>query len=213
MTTARDLINAIKEDEVLREEAQRAILTQDLLNLPTEFRAFVQKQEQINGQMTDFINETREYHRNWERKYNRDVGYMKNFSSTETAKNELPLLAVNMGLQYQRSLSREEIVDMALSLAHGVPLSGDLHSFARADIIIEAERNGEPCYVPVEVSFTADERDTTRAVRNAGFLAQITGREALPSIASFNLDRRILDEIESGRVHHHQLEDQTETAE
>lgn len=198
MATAQELINDFKEDENLREEARRAIITQDLLNLPAEFQAFV--------------NETREYHRDRERKYNRDIGYMKNFSSTENAKNELPLMAANMGLQYRRSLSREAIVNMALSLAQGAPLSGDLHSFARADIIIEAEQNGELCYVPVEVSFTADERDTARAIRNAGFLAQVTGAIALPAVASVNLDRRILEAMENGRVHHHQLEDQTDAS-
>ena len=213
MTTARKLIEEIKEDEELREEVQSAILNQDLLNLPADFRAFVQRQEAFNQRHDDFVAEIREYHRNWERKYNHDVEYMKSFTSTSVTRDELPLLAAKMDLEYRRSLSRQEIVNMALSLAQGAPISGDFESFAKADIIFAAGRNGEECYVPVEVSFTADRRDTGRAIRNAGFITQATGAPALPVVASVNIDHRILDEIKTGKVYYHNVADPTETPE
>lgn len=53
----------------------------------------------------------------------------------------------------------------------------------------------------------------TGPIRNAGFLAHVTNPIALSAIASVNLDHRILEAVESGRVNHHQLDKQPETAE
>ena len=109
-------------------------------------------------------------------------------------------MAGDLGLKYVRTLQREEIHDMALELAQGTRLSGNLRSFARADIIFLAERNGEERYVPVEVSYTADQRDTDRAIRNAEYLPRLTGVPAFPSVACINIDNKIQSLIDSGQV-------------
>ena len=75
----------------------------------------------------------------------------------------------------------------------------DLRSFRIGDIVMRVEdTNGETCYVAVESSYTADERDTRRASRNAELLTRFTGCPAVPVIASVNLDRRIEWITESG---------------
>ena len=58
----------------------------------------------------------------------------------------------------------------------------------------------------VEISFTANGRDTTRAVRNAGFLTGFTGKRSLAAVAGLRRDDRIDESIESGEVFWHQLD-------
>ena len=63
----------------------------------------------------------------------------------------------------------------------GIP-QNELDSFEVADIIIEGRHRdtAETHYIAVEASYTASRRDTDRAIRNAGFLTQFTGRPGTP---------------------------------
>ena len=73
-------------------------------------------------------------------------------------------------------------------------------------MIIEAtDAAGQLHYIAVEVSFTADQRDIDRPIRNAGYLARFTGKPAHAVVASVRKGRRIDDIIASGQVHWHQL--------
>ena len=74
-------------------------------------------------------------------------------------------------------------------------------------LIIEALDGETPCYIAVEVSFTADPRDTNRALRNASMLTEYTGRPARAAIASVRNDHSINWQIESGAVHWHQIDE------
>ena len=76
------------------------------------------------------------------------------------------------------------------------------YSFIEADVIIEAiDDAGEIHYVAMEASFTADARDTERAVRNAGYLTRFTGKPGHAVIAASRIDNRIADVVSSGQVH------------
>ena len=65
---------------------------------------------------------------------------------------------------------------------------------------------GEECYVAVEVSYTANGRDTARAVRNAQFLTRFTGRRAHAVVAGLRFDDRIRPSVKSGEVSWFQLD-------
>ena len=107
----------------------------------------------------------------------------------------------DLGLEEVRVLDRSELRAMV-----GPPNASDIprnhrHSFIEADAIIEAtDSSGEIQYVAMEASFTADERDTARAVRNAAYLTRFTGRTGHAVIVSHRIDNRIADAIESGKV-------------
>ena len=60
--------------------------------------------------------------------------------------------------------------------------------------------------IAVEISFTANGIETTRAVRNAGFLTRFTGKRSYAAIAGLNRDNRFQGSIESGEVLWYQLE-------
>lgn len=200
MEAVKDFVRTLKENEELRDEVRKVILTEEMTRLPAEFRAFAAEQKAFNQEII-------EYHRNWERRYNRDTERIRNATAYASAAREINLMAGDLGLKYVRTLNREEIHDMALKLAQGTRLSDNLRSFARADIIFVAEQNGEECYVPVEVAYTADQRDTDRTVRNAEYLTRLTGVPAFPAVACVNIDNKIQSLIDSGQVHIYELED------
>ncbi|MXY20159.1 MAG: hypothetical protein F4Y49_02360 [Dehalococcoidia bacterium] len=123
-----------------------------------------------------------------------DFGPIKAAYVSDKAKSEGPFIAQDMGFDYVRTLNP---VDM-FALTRGQDLSGisrgDLRSFHRADLIIQVtDSQGQESYIAVEMSYTADERDTTRAVRNAEYLERFTGRPAKAAVAGLRRDRRIED--------------------
>ena len=123
-----------------------------------------------------------------------DFGPIKAAYVSDKAKSEGPFIAQDMGFGYVRTLNP---VDM-FALTRGQDLSGisrgDLRSFHRADLIIQVtDSQGQESYIAVEMSYTADERDTTRAVRNAEYLERFTGRPAKAAVAGLRRDRRIED--------------------
>ena len=116
-------------------------------------------------------------------------------------------IAGDLGLRQAKSLTREELWEMAETSDTSDISTNELRSFRRADLILEAADNdGETCYVAVEISFTANGRDTTRAIRNAEFLRRFTGKRSIAAVAGLYRDNRIDEALESGSVFWHQLD-------
>ena len=87
-------------------------------------------------------------------------------------------------------------------------------SFSRADLVMEAvDDEGNREFIAVEISHTADERDTRRALRNAEYLRQFTARPAHAAVAGVRNDRNIQSVIDSGQVRWYALEDESEPGE
>lgn len=136
-----------------------------------------------------------------------DVGILKRAHILDAALREAPFIADGLGLRWIKDLTladRWALTDLAPA---DIP-TNELRSFRRADLIMEATDldNGETCYVAVEISFTVNGRDTTRAQRNAAFLAQFTSRRTYAAVAGLRRDRRVQDLIESGEVFWYRLD-------
>ncbi len=115
-------------------------------------------------------------------------------------------LAQEQGLEMVRVLSGAEIRTLARSKAARDIPANDLRNFGAADLIIEArDEEGETCFVVVEVSYTANGRDTKRAIRNAGFMSRFTGKRAYSVVAGLRRDDSIEHAIASGDVQWYQL--------
>ena len=122
-----------------------------------------------------------------------------------TAASDAAGIAHDVGLEFVRTLNASDLMEMA-----GDQLSLDTgRSFRRADLVIEATRDGAPEYVALEVSYTADQRDSGRAIRNAGLLTQFTGRQAVAGVASVRNTHEVDQLVESGELYWHLLEDRT----
>ena len=136
-----------------------------------------------------------------------DLAVIKGYHARDLAIPEAREIATDMGLQYVRTVPKEELSSMAQQAAGTVP-TNELRSFRRADLVIEASDGTETIYVAVEASFTTDERETTRALRNAGFLTDFTGYPSRAAIASIKNDRRIEPSVQHGTVYWHALHEE-----
>ena len=116
-------------------------------------------------------------------------------------KDHAPVIAWLLGLESRRYVQGNEIIDLARGQDTSDIARGDLISFYRADLIIEAtDEDGGLNYIAVEVSFTADGRDARRAIRNAGYLTRFTGRPAYAVVTGWRLDWAIQPAIDAGVV-------------
>ena len=135
-----------------------------------------------------------------------DVGILKGAHARNEALKDYSWLARNMGLRAVRIMPVEEVDDFAIALREmGVPRN-EFESFRKSDMIIEAtDKNGDERYIAVEASYTVDERDTRRAMRNAAFLTRLTDAPARAAVIGSDMDDRVRPLIESGEVYWHQL--------
>ena len=115
-----------------------------------------------------------------------------------------------LGFNFVTMLSRSEIVSMLRNADPTGDISfADRRSFYEADVIIQVtDSEGAIHYIVMEASFTADHRDTSRAIRNAEFLTSFTGCPAHPVIVSVRNDRAIQPFLDNGTVHWHQVFEQ-----
>ena len=136
-----------------------------------------------------------------------DIAPMKAAHARNAAIDDALSITADLGLRQAKTLSREEIWEIIESADISGISTSDLRSFRRADLIMEAaDKDGETCYVAVEISFTANGRDTERAIRNADFMTRFTGKRSIAAVAGLYKDNRINEVLESGSVFWHQLD-------
>lgn len=130
-----------------------------------------------------------------------DQSRIKDFNSINSTKDQAHVIACLLGLESRRYVEGNEIIHLVRGQDTSDTARGDLISFYRADLIIEAaDGDGNLNYIAVEVSFTADGRDTRRAIRNAGYLTRFTGRPAYAVVTGWRLDWAIQPAIDAGEV-------------
>ncbi len=110
-----------------------------------------------------------------------DTGNLKGMFAEIQAEKTIVAIAADFDLHDPVLVSQTELMKMALQLG----LDPDTRkSFVRADIVFQArDEAGNALYAAVEVSWTADWRDTGRARRNAALLEQATGYPAWSIVA------------------------------
>ena len=58
-------------------------------------------------------------------------------------------------------------------------------------------------YVAAEISWTADSRDSNRAIRNAGIIRAATGRPCAAAVARVRNTSQVQELVDSGTIHWH----------
>ena len=208
--TIEDLIQVLDENPQWLEAMRARLLTRELIELPEKFTLFV-------AEVTSFVAEANRRFDSLEtgvKSVQNDTGLLKGILARNAALEEVTDVAREMGLRRKKNLSRDDLWDLIDQAdTSGIP-TNELRSFRRADLIMEAtDQEGATCYVAVEISYTANGRDTTRALRNAGFLTRFTGRRSYAAVAGLFRDERIQDLIDSGEVAWYQLDPQVLEAE
>ena len=210
-----DFLEALRNNPAWREAVRAHILGDELLQLPVRFDAFVQEfktfareQSRRLENVETLVQEQNTRTANLEERVGRiesDTGAIKgDFARTRTVQDARNI-AYDMGLELVRTLSSDELRDMA-----GNTLPRDVgRSFRNADLVMEATDGTNISYIAMEVSFTANLRDCDRAIRNAGLITSFTGKPAQAAVASVRNDREATEVVESGAVYWHPLEDRT----
>lgn len=204
INTLDDFLQALDDNPAWRDAVRTRILGEDVLQLPAKFDAFVEEQRAVNEKMTVFIEEQRVWNRNATARFDRmegDMSTFKDFYVSRQPFTDAPGIASDFGLEFVRLLTSEDLRRMA-----GNNLSVNVNrSFRNADMVIEGADETGPSYIVIEVSYTADTRDTDRAVRNAELITRFTGRPAQPVIASIRNDYAVQELIESGALHWYEV--------
>ena len=137
------------------------------------------------------------------------MGFLQEWFTKGLAEREAYFIAQDLGLRHMETLSHEQVSRMVDDNNTSDLEAGDLRSFRRADLVIRAlEGRARPCYIAVEISYTANGRDTDRAIRNAGLLTRFTGVPAYPAIAGVHLDDRVKQVVDTGQVFFYELEEE-----
>ena len=144
----------------------------------------------------------------------RDTSNMRaNYARMETTR-EAGVIAGDMGYKLVRVLTPDDLDAIATSADTADFDRGDLISFRRGDLVMETmDKTGATHYIAMEISYTADERDTIRAIRNAQLLTRYTGHPAHAAIASIRNVYEIQHHIDDGQVYWHPLPERDEPAE
>jgi hypothetical protein len=187
-----------------------------------EMTAFVSDQKQVNANQEQFNAEQRQFNAE-QREFNartdahfaridrrfdtitNDLAQVKGGHARTVAVDNAAVIAMDMGFEYIRTLSRLELALMAQRARGSDIPANELESFRNADLIIETRNGTETHYITVEASFTTDHRDTDRAQRNARFLTRFTGYPAHAAIASVRNDHAADAQIASGVIHWHRI--------
>ena len=135
-----------------------------------------------------------------------DMGILKGNVVSRATRDHVDSILSLLDLEYVNILHRRDLVAM-LGRATDIPM-GHRQSFYRADLMLQAvDADGTTHYVATEASYTADRRDTDRALRNAEFLKRCTGCPAHAVISSVKNDHEVQSLVDEGTVRWYQLMD------
>ena len=229
--TVEDLIRVLDANPVWLEALRARLLTRELLELPQKFAEFAAATERrFDGidRRFDGIDQRFEgvdcrfegvdcrfegVDQRFEavdRRFEQlliDIAPIKAAHARHAALREADLIAEENGLTFIRLIDGMQLAELARSDAAAGIATNELRSFRRADLIAECrDDSGETCYLAAEISFTVNGRDTTRAIRNAALLTQVTGRPARAVVAGLRYDERIRGRLQAGEVAWYQLD-------
>lgn len=185
------LMQTLDENPHLMEAVRSRILTRELLELP-----------QTVARLTERIDNLAERIDRRLGRIESDIGEFRDATAINSALKNSAAIAASLGLNRTREISQDELIAMARDHDTTDIARNDLQSFYLADLIVQAtDDQAETHYVAVEASFTADARDTRRAIRNADYLTRFTGCLAQAMIVARRTDWEIDEQIASGAVH------------
>ena len=222
INSQEDFLRALRENPEWKEAVRAQILGEEMLHLPAALQElaetvnrFVARQEQFNDEQRlfndeqrQFNDEQRQFNRNTMARFDRmegDLSFWKKDYAQRRLASRSESIPSDMGIEFVRNMTYGELVNIAVGAAGGQALPDDLKSFRDADLVIVAVDSGETKYLAVEISYTADQRDTRRALRNARILEEQTGIPAVAVVASARNTHEVQAEVDSGQVYWHYL--------
>lgn len=128
-----------------------------------------------------------------------DMGQVKGGHARTEVIARAEIVAMELGFEYLRQVTPSELYRWSMAASAGTEPS-DLRSFQRADLVIEALDGAELVYLAVEISYTVDNYDVNRALRNAALLQQITSHRAQAVVAGAIMRPSVQEQVNQGSV-------------
>ena len=212
INTSDDLLQLLREDPTFYAEARRLILSDELLALPERFAAlanrvddFIEEQRTFNEEQRAFNEEQRATNQRLETA----IWELRGDQAYRICRERADEVAEELGFTVIETLTGLPLRELFRSNPPPDFTPGDRRSFYNADLIVRVrDRQGNRAYLAVEASYTADERDSQRALRNAQYLRHITGMPAHAAIASRQNVRAIQELLDEGTILWYQLPDE-----
>lgn len=210
VNTMEDFIRVMDENPSWRDAVRARVLTRDLLELPERFAEYAR---QNNARLDREFEIVKTHLAALDRRmgrYEQDMGYFRARHATEIVRSQSALVAEDLGYDWVKTLSIDDLIRMVRAAdTSGIP-ANELISFRRADLVMKTVRmdTGATCYVAVEISYTVNGRDTSRAIRNAEFLRRFTGEDALAVVSGVRKDYRVDADIAANNVAWYPLEEE-----
>ena len=190
-----------------------------LTTLETTLTEFTTEQREFNRQTLEHQKRTDEHFQRLDERADRaderadriearldrvidDLAFVKGHVIGRAAQDFHEQILEQLGFNFVKMLSRNDLVSMLRSADSADIPFGDRRSFYNADVVLQvSDQHNATHYVAVEASFTADHRDTDRAIRNSEFLTRFMGCPAHPVIVSVSNDREIQPLLDAQTVH------------
>ena len=190
------------EQQQFNEEQRRVNEEQQQFN--DEQRGVNEKQHQFNDEMRQFRTEQQEATKRLETA----IGELRGNVARRLVNDRFDDIVALFGFYLSSILTRAELSKLLPAKPWESDISyGDRRSFLSADLVVEAiDPDDRIHYVAVEASYTADERDTRRALRNAALLERLTGHPAYAVVASVRNVREIQGLIDDGQVRWYRID-------
>ena len=136
-----------------------------------------------------------------------DIAEVKGEHARSAMLRSAPLIADALVCQLIAEVPKGVLLGFAkITEANGEP-HNDVESFKNADMVLHVMNSvNQPGYIAVEVSFTVDVRDVTRASRNAAYLQKYTGLPSYSVVAGVDVLRDAQDRIDQGEAHLYRIQ-------
>ncbi|CAI8049590.1 hypothetical protein GBAR_LOCUS27307 [Geodia barretti] len=210
--TVEDLMQVLDANPHLLEGLRSRLLTRELLELPETMARLASRVDQIAAQMAEITERADRLIQRMDRtaeqlgRLRDDVGTVKGMATDGLAHRVAPAIANAMELRLTKNLDGADLSALTAGQDISAISQNALESFLLSDLIMETtDGDGQTFYVAVESSYTADDRDTRRAIRNAEFMTRFTGQPARAAIAAVRTDWDIDAQIASGAVYWYRL--------
>ena len=208
--TIEDLIRLLDEKPEWVEALRDRLLTRELIELPEKFANFAAATTErldLMDQRMDGIDRRLDGIDQRLDRIEVSLASICGGHARDGAIRKANSIARRAGLLRVHNLSQDDLQDLTDSADTSQVAANELESFLETDLVIEAkDPQDETFYIAVEISYTVNGRDTTRAIRNAGLLRSLTGREAPAFVAGLHEDDPVQDSMYAGDVVWYELE-------
>ncbi len=130
-----------------------------------------------------------------------DLALVRGGHARNVMAQNLPRIADRFAFEFISELPQQAIIAMSKFTTGQGDTQGNAESFSNADMVISVrDDQGKPAYVAMEASFTVDDNDVQRAIRNAGYLHEYTGLPAYPAVVGVHVLDSAQAEVDAKRV-------------